>query len=86
MVAGMGAGNVSTSFAEALAEAITSGVPVVMATRVPRGEVFFSYGGPGGGAHLGRLGVIGSGYVHAAQARVVLAAAWACGVHPQTLF
>ena len=86
VVAGMGAGNVSTSFAEALAEAITSGVPVVMATRVPRGEVFFAYGGPGGGAHLGRLGVIGSGYVHAAQARVVLAAALACGVHPQTLF
>lgn len=86
VVEGMGSGNVSTKFADAIGRAIGKGLPVVMTTRVPRGDVFPAYGGNGGGATLARAGVIAAGCVHAPQARVILAAAIASGVHPQTLF
>lgn len=86
VIEGMGAGNVGTAMAKALGKALEAGVPVVMATRVPRGDVHGTYGGAGGGATLNRLGAVGSGCVGAPQARVILAAAIAAGVHPQTLF
>ncbi|MDO5029630.1 MAG: asparaginase [Corynebacterium sp.] len=86
VVEGLGAGNVSESFAAAIDRAIAADVPVVMATRVPRGDVHASYGGAGGGATLARHGVISAGCVHAPQARIILAAALAADVHPQTLF
>lgn len=86
VVEGLGAGNVSDSFAAAIDRAIAADVAVVMATRVPRGDVHASYGGAGGGATLARHGVISAGCVHAPQARIILAAALAANVHPQTLF
>lgn len=86
VVEGLGSGNVSDSFAAAIERAIVADVAVVMATRVPRGEVMARYGGAGGGATLARRGVISAGCVHAAQARIILAAALAAKVHPQTLF
>ncbi|WP_448852390.1 asparaginase [Corynebacterium sp. 335C] len=86
VVEGMGAGNVGTAMAAALGTALEAGTPVVMATRVPRGDVHGSYGGAGGGATLARLGAVGAGCVGAPQARIILAAAIAAGVHPQTLF
>lgn len=86
VVEGLGAGNVSDAFAAAIERAIAADVPVVMATRVPRGEVFARYGGAGGGATLARLGVISADCVHAPQARIILAAALAAKAHPQTLF
>ena len=70
----------------ALGEAIEKGIPVVMSTRVPRGEVAGVYGGAGGGATLASKGVIGSTYFRSGQARVLLAIAVATGVHPATLF
>ncbi|MEJ6020505.1 asparaginase [Corynebacterium sp. H113] len=86
VIEGLGAGNVPTQFAEAVARAVQADIPVVMCTRVPRGDVFAAYGGLGGGASLQQQGVISAGCVHAPQARVILAAAIATGTHPQTLF
>ena len=70
----------------ALGRALDDGLPVVMTTRVPRGEVSGTYGGAGGGATLAARGAIGSRYFRAGQARVLLAAAIATGQHPATLF
>ncbi|AKP09044.1 L-asparaginase [Corynebacterium pseudotuberculosis] len=86
VVEAMGAGNVGTEMGVALGAALDAGIPVVMTTRVPRGEVFGAYGGAGGGATLAAKGAISSTYFRAGQARVLLAIAVATGVHPATLF
>ncbi|MFC5939219.1 asparaginase [Corynebacterium choanae] len=86
VVCGLGSGNVAQALGNRLAEVLKDGIPVVLTTRVPRGEVTALYGGGGGGATLHQLGAIGSSYLRAGQARVLLAAAIATGVHPQTLF
>ncbi|MCS4536212.1 asparaginase [Corynebacterium sp. HS2168-gen11] len=86
VIEGMGSGNIGTELAAAVAETLAAGIPVVISTRVPRGNVSGTYGGAGGGATLHSLGAIGSTYFRAGQARVLLAIAIATGVHPQTLF
>lgn len=86
VVEAMGAGNVSPQVGAALAEALEKDIPVVVSTRVPRGEVSGSYGGAGGGATLAAKGAIGSTYFRPAQARILLAIAVATGHHPATLF
>lgn len=86
VIEGMGAGNVGDALATAITSALKQGIPVVMASRVPRGNVNPLYGGDGGGLTLSRQGVIGAGSVHAGQARIILAAAIDAEVHPQTLF
>lgn len=86
VVEAMGSGNVGSELGLGLAEALAQGIPVVMSTRVPRGEVHGSYGGAGGGATLAAKGAIGSRYFRAPQARMLLAIAIASGVHPATLF
>lgn len=86
VIEGMGAGNVGTGLAAAIGRALDADVPVVMCTRVPRGNVHGTYGGSGGGATLAARGVVGAGCVHAPQARIILTAAIAAGAHPQTLF
>ena len=82
----MGSGNVGTEFGVALGKVLDQGIPVVMTTRVPRGEVSGTYGGAGGGATLAAKGAIGSTYFRAGQARVLLAIAVASGISPFTLF
>lgn len=86
VVEAMGSGNVGTELGAALGEALDKGIPVVISTRVPRGEVSGVYGGAGGGATLAAKGAIGSTYFRAGQARVLLAIAIASGAHPATLF
>lgn len=86
VVEAMGAGNVGRQLALGIVDALDAGIPVVVTTRVPRGDVFGSYGGAGGGATLAAKGALGSTYFRAAQARVLLAVAIASGVHPATLF
>lgn len=86
VIEAMGAGNVGTALAAGVADALDKGIPVVITTRVPRGEVHGSYGGAGGGATLAAKGAIGSTYFRAGQARVMLAISIASGVHPATLF
>ena len=86
VVEALGSGNVGTELAQAVDEALKQGIPVVISTRVPRGDVASVYGGAGGGATLARNGAIGSTYFRAGQARVLLAIAIAANVHPVTLF
>lgn len=86
VIEGMGAGNVGKEVALALEEALGKGIPVVITTRVPRGDVHGTYGGVGGGATLAAKGAIGSTYFRSGQARVLLAIAVATGTHPATLF
>lgn len=86
VVEAMGSGNVGVEMGRALGAALDRGIPVVITTRVPRGEVSGKYGGAGGGATLVAKGAVGSTYFRAGQARVLLAAAITSGVSPFTLF
>lgn len=81
----LGSGNVSAGMGEAIAKLLRRGVPVVVATSVPYGEVSLAYGGAGGGSTLGRLGALPAGYLSAGQARIALATALATGVNPRSL-
>ncbi|MFV0461977.1 MAG: asparaginase [Nostocoides sp.] len=74
VIEGMGAGNTSAGVAAAASEAIASGVLVMLASRVPFGQVAAAYGGDGGGADLVRAGAIPTGLLKAPQARMLLAA------------
>ena len=80
----LGSGNVSAGMGEAVAKLLRRGVPVVVATSVPYGEVSFAYGGAGGGSTLGDLGALPAGYLSAGQARIALATALATGVDPRS--
>lgn len=86
VVEGMGSGNVSPGMGAALARAFSAGVQVVLTTRVTNGPVSLIYGGEGGGATLAAKGAVGSGVLHAGQARIVLAAALATGTDVRELF
>ena len=81
----LGSGNVSAGMGGAVAKLLRRGVPVVVATSVPYGEVSFAYGGAGGGSTLGDLGALPAGYLSAGQARIALATALATGVNPRSL-
>lgn len=72
---GSGSGNLPPAVAEAVAALATDrpDVVVVASSRVPRGEVTATYGGRGGGAELAARGVLPTGYLRSAQARVLLA-------------
>lgn len=85
VVEGLGSGNVSAQMGEALARAAESGIPVVLTTSVPHGEVTFAYGGAGGGATLGARGVLPGGWLRAGQARIALLTAIATGTDPRLL-
>lgn len=86
VVEALGAGNVGAALGHALGTVLDAGVPVVISTRVPEGEVRGTYGGAGGGATLAAKGALGSGYLRSGQARMLLAAAIATGTDPAALF
>jgi L-asparaginase len=69
---GTGLGNVPGSAERGIAAALSRGLPVVVATRVPTGGTGAVYGGPGGGVTLRELGVIAAGGLSAAKARLLL--------------
>lgn len=83
---GMGNGNISPDMGRAACEALDGGMPIVVTTRVPNGEVRFVYGGDGGGATLGAHGAINSGVLRDGQARIALIGALATGTDPKLLF
>ncbi|AWB84343.1 asparaginase [Corynebacterium liangguodongii] len=85
VVEALGSGNVSDEMGAAVGRAVAAGIPVVVATSVPFGEVAFSYGGAGGGASLGAAGALPAGYLRAGQARIALATAIATGTDPRAL-
>ena len=86
VIEALGSGNVSPGMGAAIARALGSGIPVVITSSVPYGEVTFAYGGAGGGATLGAQGAIAAGFLRAGQARIALATALANGVDPASVF
>ncbi|SDR88249.1 asparaginase [Corynebacterium timonense] len=85
VVEALGSGNVSEQMGEALGRALDAGIPVVVATSVPFGEVSFDYGGVGGGSSLGARGALPGGWLRAGQARIALVTALATGTDPRLL-
>ncbi|QGU04991.1 asparaginase [Corynebacterium comes] len=79
VVEALGAGNIGPDMGAGVADALDSGIPVVITTRVPAGKVTLAYGGGGGGATLGSRGAISAGHLRAGQARMALVAALATG-------
>ncbi|GAA4679101.1 asparaginase [Gordonia humi] len=69
-----GSGNTHPDITAQVNLAVQRGVPVVVSTRVPYGEVEPTYGGGGGGVDLLRAGAIFSPWLRAPQARMALIA------------
>ena len=86
IIEAMGSGNMGEDMGRALADALRTGLPVVISTRTPYGPTALAYGGDGGGASLGKLGAINAGSFRPSQARILLAAALATGTDPAELF
>jgi len=80
VVAATGSGNTHPDVLAAAAEAMTAGVPVVLASRCVSGQVSPSYGFPGGGAQWIAAGAIPAGSLGALQARVLLALGLGAGL------
>jgi len=76
----LGRGNVPPAMLPAIREAVASGVPVVVASRCPRGRTAPRYGYEGGGATLLAAGAVFAGDLSAAKARVKLMVLLGAGV------
>lgn len=85
VIAALGRGNVPPRMAAAIGRCVEGGVPVVVASRAPRGRVGRTYGYEGGGAHLARLGAIFTGSRRPQQARIDLMLALGLGMTPREL-
>lgn len=85
VIQAMGAGNVGPELGAGIAAAREQGLPVVLCSRVPFGEVATTYGGAGGGSELAGMGVLGAGALRAPQARILLLVAVALGRDPAEL-
>ena len=72
VVEGVGAGNVNAATFKAIEYALSRGLPVVIATRVPHGRVEPIYGDQGGGATLQKAGCILAGDLPSTKARLLL--------------
>jgi L-asparaginase len=80
VVEGTGSGNVPGSAVDGVRSALESGLPVVLATRVPGGATRSGYGSPGGGAAVRELGAVGAGPLSAGKARLLLMVLLASGL------
>ncbi|MBL8961668.1 MAG: asparaginase [Gemmatimonadetes bacterium] len=85
VVAALGRGNVPPAMSEAIGRCVGDGVPVVVASRAPRGRVGQTYGYEGGGRHLARLGAIFTGARRPQQARIDLMLALGAGLSGDAL-
>ena len=85
VVAATGAGNTSPLLLEAAQRAISKGVVVVLATRVPSGAAGTSYGFPGGGAQWVQNGAVLAGHLTGPKARIALAVGLGAGLDPDAL-
>ena len=68
----LGAGNVPRAMHDAVVDVLAAGLHVVVATRVPTGEVQPTYGFVGGGQSLHRAGAIFASDLSAHKARILL--------------
>lgn len=80
VMAATGAGNTDPALLAAARDAITAGLPVVLASRVLTGRVSGAYGFPGGGTMWLGAGAIPAGMLSGPKARVVLALALGAGL------
>ena len=80
VVAATGAGNTHPDLLAAAREAMAAGVPVVLTTRCPAGEVAAAYAFPGGGVHWQRAGAILAGPLNGPRARIALALGLGAGL------
>ncbi|MBK6488643.1 MAG: asparaginase [Gemmatimonadetes bacterium] len=80
VVAALGRGNVPPAMAEGIARCLGDGVPVVIASRAPRGRVGTTYGYEGGGRQLANAGAIFTGARRPQQARIDLMLALGAGL------
>lgn len=80
VVAALGRGNVPPAMAEGIARCLDAGVPVVIASRAPRGRVGTTYGYEGGGRQLANAGAIFTGARRPQQARIDLMLALGAGL------
>jgi L-asparaginase len=85
VIAALGRGNVPPPMAAAIGRCVAAGLPVVVASRAPRGRVGRTYGYEGGGAHLARLGAIFTGSRRPQQARIDLMLALGLGLKSSEL-
>jgi len=72
VIDGLGRGNVPIDALPGVEYAISKNLPVVVVSRCPRGRVLDTYGYPGGGKHLRKLGVIYGGFLSGQKARIKL--------------
>lgn len=72
VVEGTGAGNVPGAVVPGIDHAVSTGVPVVLASRCWTGRTVPIYGGPGGGVTLDEHGVIRAGDLNGPKARLAL--------------
>ena len=79
VVQATGAGHLHHTWVEPLAE-LAQRIPIVLATRVPRGPVLSStYGFPGSESDLLSKGLVSAGFLNAAKARILLSLALGAG-------
>jgi L-asparaginase len=72
VVEGLGRGNVPVAALPAIERAINAGIPVVIASRCPRGRVLDTYAYEGAGRQLRKMGAILGGMLPGQKARVKL--------------
>lgn len=72
VLAGSGIGNTTPDIGNAVADAVGSGIPVVVSTRCYDGPVAARYGGPGGSRTLREHGAIPAGELPPWKARIKL--------------
>jgi L-asparaginase len=80
VIAALGRGNVPPPMAAAIGRCVEASLPVVVASRAPRGRVGQTYGYEGGGRHLAKLGAIFTGSRRPQQARIDLMLALGAGL------
>ena len=72
VIQGVNTGNVNGAMHNAILEALRSGIAIVLATNLPRGQVFPIYGFPGGGKALMDAGAIMAEDLKPRKARLLL--------------
>lgn len=79
VIEALGRGNVPPAVLPGVEAATSRGVPIVIVSRCPGGRVLDTYGYPGGGKELRRLGVIFGGFLPGPKARLALMAGLGAG-------
>jgi len=81
----LGSGNANADVVDAVRAVAASGVPVVVSSRVPFGELAAAYGGGGGGHDLVAAGAALSRVLRPGQARILLAGLVARGADTEEI-